>query len=57
MKILKKIWSILKELNKLIFGFDLAEYSQNIETEENNSSQATNNENITPEEPKPEIGI
>ncbi len=25
MKILKKIWSILKELNKLIFGFDLAD--------------------------------
>ena len=57
MKILKKIWSILKELNKLIFGFDLEEYSQNNETEENNASQSANNENIAPEETKPEIGI
>ena len=57
MKIIKKIWSILKELNKLIFGFDLAEYSQNNETEENNASQSANNENIAPEETKPEIGI
>jgi len=57
MKIIKKIWSILKELNKLIFGFDLEEYSQNNETEENNASQSANNENIAPEETKPEIGI
>ncbi len=38
MKIIKKIWSILKELNKLIFGFDLEEYSQNNETEENSQT-------------------
>ncbi len=46
MKILKKIWSILKELNKLIFGFDLEEYSQNNETEENNASQSANFEKL-----------
>ena len=57
MKILKKVWSILKELNKLVFGYDLEEYSQNNETEENNASQSANNENIAPEETKPEIGI
>ena len=46
MKIIKKIWSILKELNKLIFGFDLEEYSQNNETEENNASQSANFEKL-----------
>ena len=61
MKILKKIWSILKELNKLIFGFDIDdEIKYENMLEDNNHSNIiimSDYDYINAETVKPEIGI